>query len=133
MSAAPPQPEGDRAATRQHLSAEPDSAAQDGGAVVISLPTEIDVTNSLDVGVQLCAAIDDGAVVIADMTMTRFCDTSGFRMLLVASEAAADRGAHLRVVVPVGSAVFRTLGIMAFDQLLRVYPSLQDALPESGH
>jgi anti-sigma B factor antagonist len=134
MPAAPPHLEGDHAATRQHPLAEPDSAARDGRAVVVSLPTEIDVTNSLDVGVQLCAAIDDGsAMVIADMTMTRFCDTSGFRMLLVASEAAADRGADLRVVVPAGSAVFRTLGIMAFDQVLRVYPSLQDALPESGH
>ena len=67
MSAAPPQPEGDRAATRQHLSAEPDSAAQDGGAVVISLPTEIDVTNSLDVGVQLKQVVHAGVAEIAQI------------------------------------------------------------------
>jgi anti-sigma B factor antagonist len=132
LPAAPPQPERDHAAARQHSSPEPDSA-RDGRGIVVSLPTEIDVTNSLDACVQLCAAIDDGAaMVIADMTMTRFCDTSGFRMLLVASEAAADRGAQLRVVVPAGSAVLRTFRIMAFDQVVRVYPSLQDALPESG-
>ena len=107
-SATAPQPEGFQAAAPQHVAAEPGAATQDGRVTVVALalPTEIDITNSLDACVQLCAAIDDGAqLIIADMTLTGFCDTSGFRMLLAVREIAYDRGTEFRIVMPPGGAV----------------------------
>jgi len=101
--------------------------------VVVRLPAEIDIANSLDACLQLCVAIDGGApVVIADMTRTRFCDSSGFRMLLVAADIAAERDAQFRVVVQPGSAVLRAIGVMAFDRVLNIYFRLQEALRDPG-
>ena len=46
--------------------------------VVVVLPAEIDVTNSEQVYDRLVAALTPGVdIVIADMTSTSFCDSSG--------------------------------------------------------
>ena len=136
VSAAVPQPATPQAAARQGFAAQRYSIALAGqvAVVALALPPEIDVTNALDHCAQLCAAVDDGAqLVIADMTLTRFCDSSGFRMLLVASRIAADHGTVFRVVIPPGAAVLRALKTMALDQLLSIYASLPDAMADSGH
>jgi anti-anti-sigma regulatory factor len=79
------------------------------------------------VGEQLRSAFRPGVtVVIADMTPTAFCDTSCFRNLLMAHEAAGAAGAQLRLVVHPG-AVWRALTMLGFDRLLSVYPSLESA------
>ena len=101
--------------------------------VVVTLPAEIDLDNADQVGRQLDAALAPGvATVVADMTATRFCDTSGVRMLVLAHQGAAAHHAELRVVIPSAN-VLRVLAITKVDTVLRIYPSLQDALtpPES--
>jgi anti-anti-sigma factor len=98
-------------------------------AVVIALPAEIDMANADRVGQQLGAALAPGvATVIADMTATRFCDSSGINMLVRAHGQAAANGTELRLVVP-STAVLRTLALLGLDQLLPIYPSLSQALP----
>jgi anti-sigma B factor antagonist len=95
---------------------------------IVAMPEEIDITNAEDAGAGLRQAIGHGtAVVIADMTRTVFCDSSGIRILLEATERAAEAGAGLRVVVE-SPAVLRILRTTGVDQLLRIYPSLQAAL-----
>jgi len=48
--------------------------------IVVALPVQIDMTNADQVGKDLDAAFDPGVgVVIADMSGTSFCDTSGIR------------------------------------------------------
>ena len=95
--------------------------------VVVVLPEEIDVTNADSIGEQLRSAFGPGAsVVIADMTSTAFCDTSGFRNLLIAHAQAESAGAQLRVVVRPG-AVWRALATLGLDRLLSVYSSLDSA------
>ena len=136
VSARVPQPLPPQAAALHNFPAESDSVASDRNVAVIALalPTEIDATNSLSHCAQLCAAIDDGAqLVIADMTGTQFCDTSGFRMLLIVSQIAADHGTQFRVVIKTGTAVHRTLKMMGIDQVLSIYASLPDAMADSGH
>jgi anti-sigma B factor antagonist len=97
--------------------------------VVVPLPAEIDVSNAEPVCSLLCAAVDGGAtVIIADMTETKFCDSSGFRTLLIAHDRAAEAGAQLRVAVAPEGAVVRALGVMSFDRVLRVFPSLGEAV-----
>ena len=96
--------------------------------VVVTLPAEIDLDNAGQIGRQLDAALAPGvATVVADMTATRFCDTSGIRMLVLAHKGAAARHAELRVVIP-SADILRVLAIVKVDTVLRIYPSLKDAL-----
>ena len=54
------------------------------GPAVVVLPDEIDFLNADSVGERLAAALVPGvAVVIADLTVTVFCDCAGVRSLLL--------------------------------------------------
>jgi anti-anti-sigma regulatory factor len=62
------------------------------------------MANSLDVYNQLCAAVvPGGGVVVADLTGTVFCDSSGLRELYHAYEYAQAAGTEMRLVLPPGS------------------------------
>jgi anti-sigma B factor antagonist len=99
------------------------------GPVVVPLPTEIDISNSELVGSQLGLACASGAdVVVADLTSTAFCDSSGIRYLLLAHDAAAARGAELRLAVQPGGMVLRMLTLMGLHQIFRVHVSLDEAV-----
>jgi anti-anti-sigma factor len=95
---------------------------------VVTLPAEIDIANAGRVGEELSSAIARGAgIVIADMTGTRFCDSSGISMLVQAHRQAAANQAELRLVV-LATAVLRALKLVRIDFLLPIYPSLDAAL-----
>jgi len=96
--------------------------------VVVTLPAEIDIANAGRVGEQLSSAIASGAgIVIADMTGTRFCDSSGISMLVRAHRQAAANRAELRLVA-LATTVLRALKLVRMDFLLPIYPSLDAAL-----
>lgn len=101
---------------------------------VITLPAEIDISNAERVGRELCAGARPGvAVVIADMSQTRYCDSSGARNLLLAQDTAIRNNAELRLVIP-STAVLRMLSVLGVDRFLQIYPSLGMALTSSpGH
>jgi hypothetical protein len=64
----------------------PDAGA---GTIVVTLPSEIDLANADRVGADLDAAFGPGVgVVVADMSGTRFCDTSGIHALVMAHKRA---------------------------------------------
>jgi anti-anti-sigma factor len=95
---------------------------------IVSFPAEIDLTNAAPFGDQLLAAIRPGiAVVIADMSLTRFADSSAVRALLTAHDKAAAGNAELRIVIP-SPQVLRALEVLGVTRLLRIYPSLDAAL-----
>jgi anti-sigma B factor antagonist len=98
------------------------------GPVVVMLPAEIDIANGAGVGQQLCAAFAPGVtVVIADMTSTVFCDSSGISQLVLAHHCATAHHAQLRLVVP-HDQVLGVLKVTAVDRLLVIYPGLDAAL-----
>ena len=109
-------------------------------SVVIALPAEIDMANADLVGQQLGSALTPGVrTVIADMTATRFCDSSGISMLVQAHKQAAANRTELRLVV-LSAAVLRTLTLVGLDHLLPIDSSLSQALaagpaprPETRH
>jgi anti-anti-sigma factor len=69
--------------------------------VVVSLPGEIDLTNAGETLALITAAFRPSVtVVIADLTVTRFCDSAGPRHLLQAHQHAAEAGVQLRLVIP---------------------------------
>jgi anti-anti-sigma factor len=95
---------------------------------VVTLPAEIDISNADRIGEELCAAFAPGVrTVVADMTGTRFCDSSGISILVLAHQKALANNAELRLVV-ISTPVLRALTMVRIDHLLPVYPSLADAL-----
>ena len=96
--------------------------------VIVMLPAEIDIANGAAVGQQLCSAFAPGVtIVIADMTSTVFCDSSGISQLVLAHHCAAAHQAQLRLAVP-HDQVLEVLKVTGVDHLLAVYPSLDAAL-----
>jgi anti-sigma B factor antagonist len=105
-----------------------DQAAQTRPVIVV-LPPEIDVTNSEQVHNQLVAALVPGVdVVIADMTATTFCDSSGVHSVMFAHEAAVSRGIDLRLAVPAEGSVNRVLQLIGASRILSMYTSLAEAM-----
>ena len=98
------------------------------GPVIVTLPPEIDMSNARSVAAQLAEPLSQGArLLIADLSATVFCDSSGMRNLLLAQHSATAAGAEMRVVAPSG-AVSRVMGIMGLLAELRVFPALEEAL-----
>jgi anti-sigma B factor antagonist len=104
-----------------------------GTPAVVPLPAEIDITNAEEVLDRICAALEPGsATVIADMTATTFCDSSGVRHLLLAHRRASASGTQLRFAVPAASPVRRILAFTGADQVVAVYPTLDEAEAQDG-
>jgi anti-anti-sigma factor len=104
---------------------------------MVVCPVEIDATCADFVGEELSAALaGEVTVVVADLSGTAFCDSSGVRMLVRAHQHAVATNAEVRLVVP-SPAVSRVLELMGVDGLLPVYRTLGAALggapdPASG-
>lgn len=103
--------------------------AAHGMPVVVALPAEIDVTNSKQVYDQLIAALVPGVtIVIADLTSTHFCDSSGVHAIMHAYERAAAHDIRLRLAVSTAGSVRRVLQLTGVGRLIPVYPTLQEAM-----
>ena len=97
--------------------------------VVVVLPAEIDVTNSEQVYEQLVAALAPGVdTLIADMTSTVFCDSSGVHAIMHSYESATARGVRMRLAVSPATSVRRVLELVGVSRLMPVYASLAEAL-----
>ncbi len=93
---------------------------------VVTLPAEVDVTNADKVREALLAAAShDVAVLIIDMSETTFCDSAGVHAIIAAHKQAAAAGTELRLVA---TAVLRILTLVGIDQLIPIYPTLEEAL-----
>ena len=103
-----------------------------GEAAVITLPEEIDISNSEQVREELLSLLNRGpAVLIVDMAETTFCDSAGVNALVRAHKRATANGAEIRLVVA-SLGVQRVLAITGVDRLIPVYPSMTASLAEPG-
>ena len=99
-----------------------------GQVSVVTLPAEIDVTNADATREELLAVLNQGAaMLVADMSKTVFCDSSGVSALVRVFRHATTSGATIRLVVST-PAVQRVLSITGVDRLVRVYPSVAASL-----
>ena len=99
-----------------------------GQVAVVTLPAEIDVTNADPIREELLAVLNQGAVLlVADMSRTAFCDSSGVSALVRVFRHAATSATALRLVVTT-PAVLRVLSITGVDRLVDVYPSVAASL-----
>jgi len=100
---------------------------------VITLPGSVDLSSARHLGGELDSVLASGVTtVIADMTATTFCDSSGARTLVAACEQAAADNIEIRLVVP-SAFVLRALALMGLDRLLPVYQTLDAALADRDH
>jgi anti-anti-sigma factor len=103
-------------------------ADPDAVPVVVALPAEIDMANADDVADQLRSAFTPGVpIVVADMTLTVFCDSYGMRALVLGHRYAAAHHAQLHLAAP-DTKVVQVLKLAGLDRLLPVYPNLGAAL-----
>lgn len=107
-----------------------------GGAArtaVVTLPGSIDLFSARRIGEELSSVLASGiTTVIADMTATTFCDSSGARILVAACEQAAANNIEVRLAVPSGF-VLRALALMGLGTQLPVYLTLDGALAHGDH
>ncbi len=103
-----------------------------GEAAVITLPEEIDISNSDQVRDELLSLLNRGpAVMIVDMAETTFCDSAGVNALVRAHKRASANGAEIRLIVA-SVGVQRILAITGVDRLISVYPTVAASLDEAG-
>jgi len=98
------------------------------GVPVVTAPEEIDIANATGLRAALLEVAEPGrALVVVDMSRTRFCDSAGLNALVAAARQARAEGGEVRLVV-VGEAVARIVALTGVDRVIPVYASLEDAL-----
>jgi anti-sigma B factor antagonist len=98
------------------------------GVPVVTTPEEIDVANAALLQKALLEAAGPGhALVVVDMSRTRFCDSAGLNALVAADRQARAEGGEVRLVV-VGEAVARIVALTGVDRVIPIYASLEEAL-----
>lgn len=95
---------------------------------VVMLPEHIDSSNAATIRGELMSVLNRGATaVIADMTRTLSCDSSGIGALGRICRRAVSSGTELQLIVT--SPVIRAaLSLSGTDQLVSIYPSREAAL-----
>jgi anti-sigma B factor antagonist len=102
------------------------------GVPVVAAPEEIDITNAPELGSALLEAAAHGhGTLVADLTGTQFCDSSGLHTLLAAHKRAQAEGGEVRLVIP-GTAVLRVFAIMGADRMIPNFTSLEEALAQTS-
>jgi anti-sigma B factor antagonist len=103
-----------------------------GGVPVVAAPEEIDITNAPELRSALLEAAGHGhGTVVADLSLTQFCDSSGLHTLLAAHKRATVAGGDMLLVIP-GSAVLRVFTITGVDQIIPNFTSLEEALAQAS-
>ena len=98
------------------------------GVPVVAAPDEIDITNADGLRSALLEVAAHGhGTLVADMTRTRFCDSSGLHALLAAHKRAQAEGGELLLVNP-AIAVLRVFAITGMDRVIPNFTSLAEAL-----
>jgi len=118
------------------------------GVPVVTAPEEIDLANAAGLRAALLEAArpelvqpelarpemaqlelagPGRALVVVDMSRTRFCDSAGLNALVAAARQARADGGEVRLVV-VGEAVARIVALTGVDRVIPTYASLEDAL-----
>ena len=103
------------------------------GVPVVSAPAEIDITNSAALQEALLAAAGLGngsGTFVVDMTRTTFCDASGVRILLAASERVQADGGRVLVAFT-AAAVHRVFDLTGVDGMVPRFASLDEALAQA--
>jgi anti-anti-sigma factor len=102
------------------------------GVPVVRAPEEIDITNAeglLEALVE--AAAHSHGTFVADMTGTRFCDSSGIHALISAYQQAGAHGGEMILAIP-SPHILRILAITGVNRIIPSVGSVDEALARIG-
>jgi anti-sigma B factor antagonist len=103
------------------------------GVRVISASRELDLATAAELCARVDAARHTGHKrLLLDLTRVEFCDSSGLRALIGASEEVRASAGRLVVVPPVAGAVMRLFALTGADELLPLRSSVDDGLAALG-
>ena len=98
-----------------------------GRHAIVSMPEEIDLGNSAEVGEQLTTVAGQSPeLVTADLTSTVFCDSAGVYVLTRAHELVSANGGELRLALG-DSPVARIFQLTGLDKIMPVYRDVQQS------
>jgi anti-sigma B factor antagonist len=102
------------------------------GVPVVAAPEEIDITNAPELRSALLEAAAHGhGSLVADLSQTQFCDSSGLHTLLAAHKRATAAGGDMLLVIS-GNAVLRVFTITGVDHIIPNFTSLEEALAQTS-
>jgi anti-anti-sigma factor len=102
------------------------------GVPVVTAPEEIDITTAPDLRSALLKAAAAGSgTTVADLTGTKFCDSSGLHTLLAAHRRAQAEGGELLLVLS-SAPVLRVVALTGIDRIIPSFPSLDQALAHAS-
>jgi anti-sigma B factor antagonist len=104
------------------------------GVPVVAAPEEIDITNAPELRsalLEAAAAANGHGTVVADLSRTQFCDSSGLHTLLAAHKRATAAGGDMLLVIS-GNAVLRVFTITGVDHIIPNFTSLEEALAQTS-
>ncbi len=100
-----------------------------GRFVVADLEGELDATNAIELETELTYAVgNDAAGLVLDLSALSFVDSLGIRSMFDLAARLRQHGQELRVVVPSGSDVRRSLEIVQLPAAVAVFSTQQQAL-----
>jgi anti-sigma B factor antagonist len=101
-----------------------------GSLAVVTLPAEIDAGNAREVDEELNTLLSQRpGLLVADMTETRFCDSSGIACLIRAWRRATALDVCFRVAA-VNDLVLRVVNVLGANRVIGFYSSLQAAIAD---
>ena len=102
------------------------------GVPVVTAPEEIDITNAPKLRSALLVAAAHGrGRLVADMTGTQFCDSSGVHTLLAAHKRAQAEDGELLLAIT-AAPVLRVLAITSIDRIIPNFTTLDEALAQTS-
>ena len=102
------------------------------GVPVVTAPEEIDITNAPELRSALLEAAAHGhGTLVADMTGTQFCDSSGMRTLLAAHKRAQAEGGELLLAIT-AAPVLRVFALTGIDRMIPNFTTLDEALAQTS-
>jgi anti-sigma B factor antagonist len=102
------------------------------GVPVVAAPEEIDITNAPELRSALLEAAAHGhGTLVADLSRTQFCDSSGLHALLAAHKRTTAAGGDMLLVIP-GNAVLRVFTITCVDRIIPNFTTLEEALAQTS-
>jgi len=96
---------------------------------VVNLSGRVDAFKAKEIRPELIHLIDEGASdLILDISSVEFLDSAGLAVLVAAMKHARSHNGDVRLVKPQADVVIRILELTKFNQVFRMFDTLQEAV-----
>ncbi|MGZ5322189.1 MAG: STAS domain-containing protein [Solirubrobacterales bacterium] len=105
------------------------SEEQSGELTIAAIEGEVDASNAAELGDGLRALLtNQSAILVVDLSETTYLDSAGLNLLFTLDGELSGRLQELRLAVPEGSPLGRTLSITGLDSTILTHATRDAAL-----